>query len=107
MATQEEFASQIMGTDVIREVMHSISTEAAQALREICRGHERTGQPVEDHFLPSGGYMGEMIVRALVLAELITEEPGDRRAVRAYAPTKKGAEFYKKLQEEGSFTRKR
>ncbi|MBI4236456.1 MAG: hypothetical protein HY688_03760 [Chloroflexi bacterium] len=106
MGALEEFDAVVQGTEVIRRVLHSLTIEAAQALRQVCRESEQTGKPLPDYRLSTGGYMGEMIVRALIEASLMEEVLADRRAVRQYQPTERGLAFYHKFAEEQSFARK-
>lgn len=106
MGAFEDFDAAIHGTDVIHRVLRSLTIEAAQALREICREFDTTGLAVPDHRLSGAGYMGEMIVRALVEAKLIEETLAERRTVRQYRPTDAGRAIFAKLQEEQAFARK-
>ncbi|MBI4328733.1 MAG: hypothetical protein HY685_02580 [Chloroflexi bacterium] len=99
----KEFASLINNTEIIKQVLKNIEEEAAQAFRQIAREYERTKQPVPDHYLSTGGYLGEMIVRALIIVGLIAERSVDRYVVKAYVPTEQGVALYKKLVEEGAF----
>ena len=106
MGAFEDFDTVVHGTDVIKRVKRSLTIEAALALREICREFDTTSKAVPDHRLSGGGYMGEMIVRALVEAGLIEETLAERRTVRQYQPTDKGRSVFSKLQEEQAFSRK-
>ena len=72
-------------------------------LGDICREYQRTGQPVPDHHVHFGGYMGETTVKALVSAGLVKREPGGRISLYSYEPTKEGLAHYKKLKAEGIY----
>ena len=107
MAALDDFTSTISETAVIQRVNAGMMMEAAQALRDICQQFERTGTPLADHHLPAGGYMGEMIVKALIEAGHIEEVLSDQRGfLHQYKPTKKGQSLYTKLMKEEAFARK-
>ncbi len=107
MAAFDDFTGTVRGTPVVTRVMESMMIEAAQALRDICRTFKETGEPMGGHHLPAGGYMGEMIVRALIEADLIEEVEGQERGfMRRYKPTKKGEKTYAKLDKEDAFSRR-
>lgn len=87
--------------------MQSMMIEAAQVLRDISRNFEDTGQPMGDHHLPSGGYMGEMVVKALMEAGQIEEIPSEGSgALHQYKPTKQGQSAYGKLKKADAFAKK-
>ena len=103
----DEFAGIVRVTPVVTRVMESMMIEAAQALRDICRAFESTGEPMGGHRLPAGGYMGETIVRALIEAEFIEEVEGEERGfMRRYKPTKSGEQTYTQLDKEDAFSRR-
>ena len=105
--TFDEFAGIVRATPVVTRVMESMMIEAAQALRDICRTFQSTGEPMGGHHLPAGGYMGETIVRALIEAELIEEVEGEERGfMRRYKPTKSGEQTYTQLDKEDAFSRR-
>lgn len=106
MGSFEEFDTALHGTKIVQRVRRSLTIEATQALQQICREFERTGKPLPDHHLSSGGYMGEMIVKALIEAGLIEETEAERRAVRQYGPTERGRAFYRALLEENAFAQR-
>ncbi len=87
-------------------MLDSTMIEAAQALRDICLEFEKSGQALGDHHLPAGGYMGEMVVRALVESELIEETASERGSLHQYKPTKAGQKAYERLKKEDAFSRK-
>ncbi len=103
----DEFAGIVRVTPVVTRVVESMMIEAAQALRDICRAFQSTGEPMGGHHLPAGGYMGETIVRALIEAELIEEVEGEERGfMRRYKPTKSGEQTYTQLDKEDAFSRR-
>jgi len=103
----DDFTGSVRGTPVVTRVMESMMIEAAQALRDICRAFQATGEPMGGHHLPAGGYMGEMIVRALIEADLIEEVEGEERGfMRRYKPTRNGEKTYAKLDKEDAFSRR-
>ena len=107
MSAFDEFAGIVRVTPVVTRVMESMMIEAAQALRDICRAFESTGEPMGGHRLPAGGYMGETIVRALIEAELIEEVEGEERGfMRRYKPTQIGERTYAQLDKEDAFSRR-
>jgi DNA-binding MarR family transcriptional regulator len=107
VAALDDFSSTIRETAVIQRVNAGMMMEAAQALRDICQQFERTGAPLADHHLPAGGYMGEMIVKALIEAGHIEEVFSDERGfLHQYKPTKEGQSLFTKLMKEDIFARK-
>ena len=107
MPAFDDFTGTVRGTPVVTRVMESMMIEAAQALRDICRAFKETGEPMGGHHLPAGGYMGEMIVRALIEADLIEEVEGRERGfMRRYKPTKTGQRVYTRLNKENAFSRR-
>ncbi len=107
MPAFDDFVGAVRGTPVVTRVMESMMIEAAQALRDICRVFESTGEPMGGHHLPAGGYMGEMIVRALIEAELIEEvAPQERGFLHRYRPTESGVSTCARLDAEGVFSRR-
>jgi hypothetical protein len=55
---------------------------------------------VPDHHLNLAGYSGEAMLRALVSANLITRERGDRFSLYGYKPTQEGLKYYKAMVKE-------
>jgi hypothetical protein len=55
---------------------------------------------VPDHHLNLAGYFSEVILRALVSANLITKERKDRFSLYDYKPTELGFKYYKAMLEE-------
>ena len=95
MGVFEDFVAVINKTETMRALLMSLEEEPARLLGSICKEYESTGKPVPDHHLHLGGYFGEAILRALVAAELITKDPGDRFALYSYKPTEAGTNYYK------------
>jgi hypothetical protein len=107
VAAFDEFSKSVSATAVVRRVVESMMIEAAQALRDICVRWEAMHEPLGDHHLPAGGYMGEMVVRALIEAGLIEEvTPKERGFLRRYKPTDQGMATYNGLKGEDAFARK-
>ncbi len=107
MPAFDDFVGVVRGTPVVTRVMESMMIEAAQALRDICRTFASTGAPMGGHLLPAGGYMGEMIARALIEGGFIEEVEGEERGfMRRYRPTELGVETYARLDTEDAFSRR-
>ncbi len=106
MGAFDDFSKSVRGTPVVSRMLKSTMIEAAQALRDICREFEKSGQPLGDHHLPAGGYMGEMVVKALVESELIEEVASERGALHQYQPTDAGRKVYDGLKSEDAFSLK-
>ena len=106
MGAFDSFSASVSGAPVITRMLNSTMIEAAQALRDICREFEKTGHALGDHHLPAGGYMGEMVVKALVESKLIEEAESERGALHQYVPTKAGQKAYEGLKKEDAFSLK-
>lgn len=107
MGAFDDFSKAISDTDVVQRVIQSMMIEAAQVLRDISRSYEDTGEPMGDHHLPAGGYMGEMVVKALLEAGQIEEISAEGSgALHQYKPTKQGQSAYGKLKKADAFARK-
>ena len=102
----DKFSESVRGTPVVSRMLTSTMIEAAQALRDICQEFEKFGQPLGDHHLPAGGYMGEMVVKALMEAKLIEEAQAERGALHKYSPTAAGCKVYAGLKKEDAFSLK-
>ncbi len=74
--------------------------EPAKLLAAVCREYEVTNKAVPDHHLNLAGYSGEAMLRALVSANLITRERGDRFSLYGYKPTEQGLKYYKAMVKE-------
>lgn len=95
MGVFEDFIAVVNKTETMQALLKSLEEEPARLLGSICKEYESTGKPVPDHHLNLSGYFGEAILRALVSADLITKNPGDRFALYSYEPTKAGTNYYK------------
>jgi hypothetical protein len=104
VGTFDDFSDSVGATQVVSRMMKSTMIEAAQTLRDICKEFEKSGQPLGDHHLPASGYMGEMVVKALVESELIEETEAERGALHHYQPTDRGREVYEGLKTEDAFS---
>lgn len=94
MGAIDDFFALLEATEVMQQVIRSLKEEPAHLLGDICREYERTGQPVPDHHLNLVGYLGEASLKALISAELVRQQPGNRLALYCYEPTDKGMEQY-------------
>ena len=94
MGVFQDFVAVINKPETMQALLKSLEEEPAKLLGSICREYESTGKPVPDHHLHLSGYFGEAILRALVSADLITRNPGDRFALYSYKPTKAGINYY-------------
>ena len=107
MAAINDFGAAVRETPVVERMLESMVIEASQALRDICKTFQATGEPMGGHHLPAGGYMGEMIVRMLIDANLIEEVEGQERGyLHRYKPTKDGEKTYATLDKEGAYARR-
>ena len=100
MGAFEDFIDVIKQTETMQALLQSLEREPAKLLAAICREYEVTNKAVPDHHLNLAGYFGEAILRALVLANLITREREDRFALYGYKPTEMGLKYYKAMLEE-------
>ena len=102
MGAFEDFVIEIKKTETMQALFRSLEEEPAKLLGNICQEYETTAKAVPDHHLHLAGYFGEALLRALVSANLLTKEPGDRFSLYAYKPTETGLNYYK-----GMFAEKR
>jgi hypothetical protein len=97
MGVFEGFVAAINKTETMQALLNSLQEEPAKLLGSICKEYESTGKPVPDHHLHLSGYFGEAILRALVSADLVARNPGDRFALYSYKPTEAGINYYREL----------
>ena len=101
MTSYKNFSSLVQQTEVVQRVVDDLVIESAKMLRDVVKKFEETGEPVGDHHLPSTGYFGEVILKALVesgqLEEVSSEGTG---SLHRFKPTRKGNSAYKKLKKE-------
>jgi len=90
-------------TEVMQQVIRSLKEEPAHLLGDICREYERTGQPVSDHHLNLVGYPGEASLKALIYADLVRQQTGNRLALYCYEPTAKEMKQYEGLKAGGFY----
>ena len=95
MAVFEDFVALIGKTETMQSLFHSLEEEPAKLLGAICQEYEATSKAVPDHHLHLAGYFGEAMLRALLSANLITKELGDRFSLYSYKPTEAGLNYYK------------
>ncbi|MCK4581233.1 MAG: hypothetical protein KAU10_07765 [Dehalococcoidia bacterium] len=100
MAALEEFVSVIRETETVRSFLQGLEGESVKLLGAICREYEATDKAVPDHHLYLTGYSSEMILRALVSAEVVIKEPGDRLSLHGYRPTEAGLKHYRAILDE-------
>jgi len=103
MSAIDDFAALLGATEVMQQIHKSLKEEPAHLLGNICREHEKTGQPVPDHHVHLVGYMSETALRALLAAGLIKQQPGGRLSLYCYEPTPEGLKQYEKLKAEGFY----
>ncbi len=97
MGAFENFIEELKKTEAIQALLQSLEREPAKQLAAICREYEATNKAVPDHHLNLAGYFGEVMLRALVGANLVTKEREDRFALYGYKPTEKGLNYYKAM----------
>lgn len=99
-----EVASTLRETPAMKEFLASLEMEPFHLLAEICNAYDKAQEPVPDYRLTPGGYLSEMSLRALLQASFVDDKPSGRDAMRAFQPTPKGLEYYRRLKEEGFYT---
>jgi len=100
MGAFEDFTDLVRQTTTMQALLQSLEKEPAKLLAAVCREYEVTSKAVPDHHLNLAGYSGEAMLRALVSANLITRERGDRFFLYGYKPTKEGLKYYKAMVKE-------
>lgn len=95
MGIFEDFVDTIKKTQTMQELIKSLEEEPAKLLGSICREYEKSSKAVPDHHLHLSGYFGEAMLRALLAANLVTKEAGDRFSLYGYTPTEEGLKYYK------------
>jgi hypothetical protein len=100
MGAFEDFVDVVKQTETMQALLQNLEKEPAKILAAICREHEVTNKAVPDHHLNLAGYFGEAMLRALVSADLITRERGDRFSLYGYKPTEEGLKYYKTMVKE-------
>ncbi|MCK5124470.1 MAG: hypothetical protein KAQ73_07835 [Dehalococcoidia bacterium] len=100
MGAFEDFTDLVRQTTTMQALLQSLEKEPAKLLAAVCREYEVTNKAVPDHHLHLAGYSGEAMLRALVSANLITRERGDRFFLYGYKPTKEGLKYYKAMVKE-------
>jgi hypothetical protein len=100
MGALEDFVGIVKQTETMQALLQNLEREPAKLLAAICREYEATNKTVPDHHLNLAGYFGEAMLRALVSANLIARERGDRFSLYGYKPTEAGLKFYKAMLKE-------
>lgn len=100
MAAFEDFVTEIRRTETMQALLRSLEVEPAKLLSAICREYEATNRAVADHHLHLIGYFGEAMLRALLSANLITRETGDRFYLYGFKPTEAGLKYYHAMLDE-------
>lgn len=97
MTVHDELGAMVRETDSVQSLLRGLEAESIKALSTICGEFESTGRGVPDHHLNLIGYLGELALRALTAADLISRENGDRLSICRYRPTEKGLSYYRRL----------
>lgn len=100
MGVFEDFVGAVKQTETMQTLLQSLEREPAKLLGAICRKYEATSKAVPDYRLNLAGYFGEVMLRALVSANLVSREPGDRFSLYSYKPTERGLKYYRAMLEE-------
>lgn len=100
MAVFDDFVALIGKTETMQSLLYGLQEEPAKLLGAICREYESTNKAVPDHHLHLAGYFGEVALRALLSANLITKEIGESCSLYSYKPTELGLKYYKGLLDE-------
>lgn len=93
----DDFLSLVGKTEIMQQVEKSLREEPVRILEIICREHEKTGQPVPDYRLRLSGFIGEVSLKALLQAGLISQQSGGRVSIYAYSPTEAGLKQYQSI----------
>jgi len=104
MSALDQLATTLQATDVMQQVLSSTREDPARLLGQICREYEKRKNPVSDHSIALVGYMGEVSLKALVSAGLITRSTGGSRSLYCYEPTAEGLRQHENLKAEGFYT---
>lgn len=97
MGAFEDFTEVVKKTETMQGLIRSLESEPAKLLGAICREYEETNEAVPDHHLNLTGYFCEAMLRTLVSANLVTQEPGYRYFLYSYKPTKEGLRHYRAM----------
>jgi len=100
MSAYEDFVDVVQQTEPMQALLQNLEREPAKLLAAICREYEAANKAVPDHHLNLAGYFGEAMLRALVSANLVTKERGDRFYLYGYKPTEAGLRYYKAMLDE-------
>jgi hypothetical protein len=100
MSAFDDFIEVIKKTETMQGVMRRLEREPAELLSAICREYEETNEAVPDHHLNLAGYFCEAVLKALVSADLLIREPGDRYFLYSYRPTEEGLKHYRRMLKE-------
>lgn len=93
----QEFLQLVNKTESMQQLTKAVEEEPARILLAICREYEATREPVSDHRIHISGFIGEMALKSLSLAGLITIKKGGHFALYQYVPTEEGLAQYKNL----------
>ena len=100
MGAFEDFVDAVKQTETMQALIQNLEREPAKLLAVICREYEATNKAVPDHHLNLAGYFGEAMLRALVSANLVARERGDRFSLYGYKPTEAGLKYYRAMLKE-------
>ena len=100
MGAFENFVDVVKQTETMQALLQNLEREPAKLLAAICREYEATKKAVPDHHLNLAGYFGEAMLRALVSANLVARERGDRFSLYGYKPTEAGLKYYRAMLKE-------
>jgi len=89
MAAFEDFVTEIRKTETMQALLSTI-----------CKEYEATSRAVPDHHLHLMGYFGEAMLRALISANLVAREAGDRFSLYNFRPTEAGLKYYNAMIDE-------
>ncbi len=105
MGAFDDFAALVEATEIVQQLVRGLREEPARFLGDICREHEKSGQPVPDHHLSCIGYLGEAALKALVSTGLGRQQPGSWVSLYTYEPTPEGVKQYQALKADGFYNR--
>lgn len=106
MGALEDFVSLLGQTEIMQQVEKGLREEPAYLLGIICREYDKTNQPVPDYRLHLSGYIGEVSLKALLSAGLISQQSGGRFSLYSYIPTEAGLKQYKSLKKANFYKNK-
>lgn len=102
----QDFVTMIGKTDAMQQFRKTMDEEPAKLLGKICKEYEKTNTPVPDHHIHLPSYIGDVAIKALISAKLLTLSDGGRISLYQYEPTEEGLTYYRALKLAGFYNKK-